>query len=177
VTRVTAAEFLALPETNQIQELIDGEVIVAPPKAIHQQVVGNIHFYLRLLRLGGSVWIAPTGLIFDEINIFEPDVFWVGPENDRCVLREDGCWHGAPDLVVEVASASTARRDRVQKFQTYEKYGVSEYWIIDPDVPHLEQWELSGAEYAYRGSWTPGTQFVSPVFRQTIDTAELLNGR
>jgi Uma2 family endonuclease len=72
-TRVTAQAFLALPESNQLRELINGEIVVNPPNDGHQVCAGNLYFYLRQHVPDGRVRIAPTGLYVDEANIVEPE--------------------------------------------------------------------------------------------------------
>lgn len=174
-TRITTAEFLELPESNQIRELIDGEIFVNPPKDAHQGIVGNTHFFLRQTVPNGKVRVAPTGVVFDELNTPEPDVFWVSSENTHCELGDDGLWHGAPDLIIEVLSPSTARHDRVTKFQLYEKYGVREYWIADPEMPSIEVWFLENKILNYQGVYGLGKTFTSRVLNAAVETDRLLS--
>jgi Uma2 family endonuclease len=178
--RMTAAEFMALPETSEPQELIDGEVVMSPaPKDRHQDVVGNAYTLLRGLSGragGGAVRMAPLDVHLDESNVVQPDVFWVSGESDRCRLGEDGYWHGPPDLVIEVLSPSTARFDRTVKFLLYEKHAIREYWIIQPDLKQIEVWALDGVEYALRGTYTPGDAFESPALNSQSIAAETLFG-
>lgn len=106
--RMTSTEYHQLPETNRIEELIDGELVVTPPALDnHQEISGDVYSYLRQIIQGGVLRYAPTGIHFDDGNDFEPDIFWISPENDRCVLDAKGLyWHGAPDLIVEILSPS-----------------------------------------------------------------------
>src|SRR5436190_1963604 len=127
-TRVTFEEYSALPETNQIVELIDGEIVVNPPNFRHQKTLRQIIFSLQSLTATGELGIAPAGVHFDDGNSPEPDLFWVSAENDHCLLEANGSyWHGAPDLVIEILSPSTQANDRGFKFELYQKYGVREY--------------------------------------------------
>ncbi|NWF68150.1 MAG: Uma2 family endonuclease [Chloroflexi bacterium] len=172
--RMTASQFFALPESNQIRELIDGELIVNPPKDPHQVIGGNTYFYLRQIMPNGKARVSPVGVYLDEINILEPDVFWVSPTNNNCALHEDQYWHGAPDLIVEVLSPPTARQDRVVKFQLYEKYGVREYWIIEPLDLYVEVWNYEAGKFAFQGSYRPGAVFASRTLGAEIIVARLL---
>jgi Uma2 family endonuclease len=90
-------------------------------------------------------------------------VFWISPENTRCTLVDGKYWHGAPDLVVEVLSSSTARRDRKEKLQLYQQYGVREYWLVDPDGEYVEVYRQEGEQLVKHGIWGPGESFTSPA--------------
>src|SRR5215475_6232123 len=102
-TRTTFAEYDALPETNQIVELIDGEIVMNPPLFRHQKALWQLIATVMPLMTEGEACLAPSGLKFDDGNSFEPDLFWVSKDNSNCVLGADGrYWHGGPDLVLEV---------------------------------------------------------------------------
>lgn len=166
-TRATFAEYAVLPESNQIVELIDGEIVVNPPLDIHQEVLGSIFVFLRQAVSGGVVRMAPTGIYFDDRNSFEPDIFWVSPQNDHCTLRPDSrYWQGAPDLIVEILSTSTAFRDRGIKFETYEQAGVREYWMVDPAAQYVEVYVNRQGVFARAGVFQRGNIFVSEVIAQ-----------
>src|SRR5687768_16231992 len=125
-TRMTADEFFQLPETMQPTELIDGELIASPtPTPKHQLAVGAFFTLIHGLIPDGVVLFAPLSVYLDEENIPEPDVMWVA-ENSRCVITEKRL-EGPPDLIVEVFSPGTAKRDKRDKFKLYEKHGVREY--------------------------------------------------
>ena len=137
-TRMTLDEFNALPESLEPIELIDGELIVSPtPKYKHQNAAGNAFVLLKQFPQGTAV-VSPMDVYLGDENVVEPDVFWVSAENSLCKLGDDGYWHGAPDLVVEVLSPSTALRDHGVKFDLYEQYGTREYWLIDPEGAFVE---------------------------------------
>ncbi len=171
-TRVTFAEYDALPETNQIVELIDGEIVVNPPNFRHQKTLLQIIAVLLTLKLEGELCVAPVGLHFDDGNSFEPDIFWVSRENTNCVLEPDGSyWRGAPDLVIEILSPSTASNDRGLKYETYERYGVREYWLVDPDAKFTEVYHHDGTKFARQGVFKAGQSFTSAVLNSaTINT-------
>ncbi|MDX1991289.1 MAG: Uma2 family endonuclease [bacterium] len=173
-TRMTAQAFFALPETNHLQQLINGELILDAPKDVHQAAVGNCYHFLRQLKLGGKVRIAPTAVHFDDVNVVEPDVFWVSESNTLCVLGEDQHWHGAPDLIIEVLSPSSVRHDRVTKFQLYERYAVREYWIVQPNVLTVEVWHLEESVFEYQNLYTLVDTFTSPTLKTTVQVHELL---
>lgn len=164
-TRLTADDYLRHPETNLPQELIDGEIIVtAFPINAHQRAVGRIYQLLVSLIPNGEVILSPSDVRLDDWNIVQPDVFWVA-ENSTC-YDADTHFVGAPTLIVEVLSPSTATRDKVKKFRLYEKYGVSEYWIADIDGGYVEVWSLIGEKYAFVGRYTSDEAFISPSLGQ-----------
>lgn len=170
-TRISAAAYYQLPEYSQhdLIQLIDGEVITGvPPIPRHQAVVGEILYVLiTCARLrGGQAFTAPVEVYLDEHNIFEPDVLYLLPDS-TCVVEEKRL-NGAPDLVVEVLSPSTARIDRQQKYQAYEKNGVREYWIADPAHEVLEVWSWVEGRFARQGAYGPEDTFQSGVLAQAV---------
>ena len=126
-----------------ITEIINGqEVLMSPrPALTHSAVAGNIHaIFRRFLRGKRCKTFIEPDVFLDENNNFVPDVLIVC---DRDKMKGDGIY-GAPDLVVEILSPSTATRDRGIKKDVYEKAGVKEYWIVDRvsksiDVHHLKE--------------------------------------
>lgn len=174
VTKMTAAEFAELPESNTPIELINGEVVLAPsPVDRHQEAVGNLHVALRLLKRPGVLRLAPADVYIDEINVVQPDLFWVSPESSNCHLI-DHYWHGAPDLIIEILSPGTTRRDRGDKYRLYEKYGVREYWLVDADELYIEVYVLSDGKFARQGLFSLGEQFTSACLSVTLDVDRLL---
>jgi Uma2 family endonuclease len=166
--RVTFAEYAALPETNQIVELIDGEIVretvinLAP--YAHRETLAKVKTFLVNELTIGLLYNPPSGLHFEDGNSFEPDLFWISPENDQCFLEDDGrYWHGAPDLVIEILSPSTASNDRGSKFDTYEKNGVREYWMVDPDAKFVEVYRHDGSRFERQGVFKPDQPFISAV--------------
>lgn len=166
--RMTAAEFAELPESDQPAELIHGEAIMSPtPTDRHQSVVGALYALLReptrQTALGGVVRLSPLDVYLDAVNVVQPDVFWVSPQNARCVLREDGYWHGPPDLVIEVVSLGSVKRDKAVKFALYEEAGVREYWMADLATAHVEVWSLRDGVFVRLGAFVAGDVFESPA--------------
>jgi Uma2 family endonuclease len=168
-TGMTAAEFFQLPDSSQPIELLDGEVIVSPtPIPAHQRYVGNIFLLLRSIVPNGEVFIAPLDVRLDEANVPQSDVMWVA-EGSPCVIT-DKRLEGPPDLVVEVFSPSTAKRDKEDKFALYQRHGVREYWMLDPANRYLEAWTLAEGKFNKLGTFVPGETFDSPVLgRKTVD--------
>jgi Uma2 family endonuclease len=160
-TRTTANEFLALPESNLPTELLDGEIIMSPaPELDHQDIAGRLYILIKTLAPGGQAYFAPVDVYLDESNVVQPDVLWIA-EGSACVPVEGKYLRGAPDLVAEVLSPGTALRDKRDKFRLYEKYGVREYWMIDPGERLLEVWQLKEGRLARLDVFGPREQFTS----------------
>ena len=172
--RLTTDDFYAqYPESNTPVELIEGEVIVSPsavPK--HQDVVGSIYVFLldKTRGSGSKVYVAPLDVRFDAENSTQPDVLLLSPE--RRHLIGDKRIEGAPDLVVEVISPGSVRLDRVVKFRLYERFGVREYWIADPEGV-IEVFTLRDGRFALLGIYESGEAFDSPLLGQPVPLAGL----
>ena len=147
----TYADLLELEEDFRA-ELHDGElVMMSPPVTNHQRVSGELFFQIRSYLEGKacSVFAAPFGVrLFpkkdrSDDTVFEPDIVVIC---DPKKLDEKGC-NGAPDLVIEIISPSTARYDRVYKFRKYQKAGVREYWIVDPEKMFVQVCILDNNRY------------------------------
>ncbi|HEX6940296.1 MAG TPA: Uma2 family endonuclease [Longimicrobiales bacterium] len=139
--RWSYAEFARLPsDDGNRYEIIAGALYVTPaPRPLHQHVIRQL-----LDRLGRFVdshrlgWVlpGPIDILFAEGDYLEPDLVFVRRER-RGIITDRGL-EEAPDLVVEVLSASTAARDRGIKRERYALYGVPEYWVADPDEQRIE---------------------------------------
>ena len=147
VRRWTRVDVLALPDDGNRYELIDGELLVTPaPRPAHQRAVlalyDRLKPYVERNRLG-AVTLAPADLHFGRRYVSQPDLF-VEPETDRRKLLD---WrdYGVPIFIAEVLSPSTGRGDRTVKRPAYQRAGVGEYWIIDPDSRVVERWQPDDA--------------------------------
>jgi Uma2 family endonuclease len=134
--KLTYLDLVQLPEDRMRHELIAGEHHVSPPPNLrHQAIAGRIYFSLVAhieQSGGGQIYIAPTGVLLSDQDMVEPDVLYVS--NQRKDILTEQWVRGAPDLVVEVGSPSTRRRDNQDKLRLYERFGVLEYWFADPDL-------------------------------------------
>lgn len=133
--RMSAEEYRQLPEGPPYFQLIRGELFLSPsPRYWHQKIVGNIfspiHEHLRKHRNIGEVVISPSDVELTTDDVYQPDIYFVSRERLDNVLTEQGA-SGAPDLIVEVLSASTARLDRGPKSEVYGAAGVKEMWVVD----------------------------------------------
>jgi Uma2 family endonuclease len=134
--RMTAEEFLALPDRDDLRsaELVEGELIVDPPRARHQLVAGEIIYALMSwARSGegrGTVW-HNLGVQIDERNVYQPDVLWFPAGADP---ELDARLSPLPHLAIEVRSPSTWRYDIGAKKAAYEREGLRELWLVDTDA-------------------------------------------
>jgi Uma2 family endonuclease len=168
---MTTAEYYQLPEyaEHDLIQLIDGEVVIGmPPIPLHQAVVGEVLFLLMTIakKQGGRAFTAPLEVYLDEYNSYEPDVLYLTPDSPCQV--EAKRLTGAPDLVVEVLSTSTAKLDRDEKYRAYERHGVREYWIIDPLHQTVEVWYRVEGRFVYQQAYAGEDTFASPVLGETV---------
>jgi Uma2 family endonuclease len=140
----TVDDFLQLEESNLPCELINGEVFMSPaPSFTHQIVLSNLNDLLKAFskKNGGITMFSPVDVYLDRKNVFQPDLLYVAKEN-LGIISERGL-NAAPDLAVEIISPSNGFKDRNQKRKLYQKFGVKEYWIIDPGNRTLEIYDFA----------------------------------
>lgn len=164
--RFTYEDYLSFPEDRHRHELIDGEHFMTPsPNFKHQRISARLenilYNFVDKYKLG-VVLDAPMDVILSEFDVVEPDIIYISNQN-RGIITERAI-EGVPDLIVEIISVSSRKMDKVIKKKLYEHYGVSEYWIIDPEIDLLEVYKLSGSIYIKAGEYEPGAQFFSPLF-------------
>src|SRR5947209_1355320 len=171
----TYDDFVTFPDDGQRYELIDGEVYVTPaPNTRHQDVVLRLAvlLYQHVERHGGGrVYVAPTDVVLSTTNVVEPDVLFLTDAEIAKITRPN--IQGAPRLAIEVLS--DPRHDRVRKRRLYARFGVPEYWIVDPDSERVEVNRLAcvaGTPCA-EGDDYPSPTIVEPG---SILTTELLPG-
>jgi len=169
----TEADYFRLPETNQIVELSEGRLIISPaPKPKHQKISLNLLYlfttYVRSHKLGELAY-APLDVRLWEGNVRQPDIAFMSNEHLGRITEE--LW-GVPDLVVEILSESTAKTDKEDKFQEYERAGVSEYWIVDPFNQSIAIYTLENGAYKQFGKWGIGETAMSKLlngFEVSVD--------
>lgn len=173
--RWTYKEYAALPDDNNRYEVVNGVLYMSPaPSGSHQDAAPEIASYLRAhIKLTGLglVRIAPFDVELAPNVIVQPDVLVVLKENIDKVT--DNRIIGAPDLVVEVASPSTAIYDRHDKLVAYARAGVPEYWIVDPDARTVEVLLLEApgmylSQGIFRGKAIPPSRAV-PEFLVRVE--------
>lgn len=183
-TRINVDDYYQLPEYEQhdLIQLIDGEVVIGmPPILKHQRIVRDILVLLTLFaqQHGGEAYDSPVEVRFDEYNVFEPDVLYIKPDNLESTQQDEKRIVGAPDLVVEVLSPSTAKKYREQKYKAYQRHRVGEYWIVDPLHDVIEVWTLGeDGEFKRQGAYDRDDTFNSVTLKnKTITVKELIKSQ
>ena len=178
-TKMTAEDYFALPETMRRQELIHGELIVQEkdmdaPHDNHQKLTTRLIILLAPFTTTGELRPSPVDVVIEEHNVVQPDVMWVRHDNDQCLMKE-GRWYGAPDLVVEILSPSTAKQDKSTKYDLYEEHGVREYWIVDNAARLIEVYARQDDKFARHGVFGLGESFISSVLGdKTVEVDAIL---
>jgi Uma2 family endonuclease len=150
--QATYADYLQTPEGGKFQ-LIAGEILeITSPSLYHQEILLNIisefrHFLNK--NIIGKVFVAPLDVYFSDTEVYQPDILIL--LNESFSKMKENKIEGAPDLVVEVLSPYTAYYDLKHKKSIYEKYGVREYWIVDPIEKTLEIFELQNGKFISTG--------------------------
>ena len=173
---LTAEDYRLMPETGPRYQLIEGELFMAPaPNRYHQDISRNIEFILlKHLEKNpvGKLYDAPFDVYLGEHNVFQPDIVFVA--NDRLAILTDIGAEGAPNLVIEILSDSTAHLDKKTKLKVYAANGVEELWLVDPETKSVRTYFLrqnadQGAAVYHRNE-----SFTSPCFPGlTISAAEV----
>ena len=150
---LTYQDYVTLPDDGKRYEIHDGELSVTPaPTSLHQIVLGRLftrldaHVTARSL---GVVMMAPLDVLLSdrpsETTILQPDLVYLDRRRlDALHMRGV---EGAPTLVVEILSPSTAVADRTRKRELYARYGVTYLWFVDPDTRELEAHVLDSGAY------------------------------
>ena len=173
--KLTYEDYASLPDDERY-ELIDGELITMPsPKEIHQRLLlllGSWWLGFVLERRLGSVYVAPFDVVLSATNVVQPDLIFVSSARAR-IITEDNI-RGAPDLLVEILSPSTERRDRIVKRDLYARHGVREYWLIDPYAKTVTVLILGAGGYDTHAVYGEGDTLTSPTLPGfALDLGEL----
>ena len=141
-------DYLQLPEDKRY-EIIDGELFMVPsPNEAHQRILLTLTTillnYVKKNKLG-YIYCAPFDVLFSEEDIVQPDIIFVSNENRKIITKDN--IQGTPDLLIEILSPGTSKRDLGIKKKLYAKNGVREYWIVDPERETAEVLGLLGKEY------------------------------
>lgn len=164
-TRYTYQDYLRTSDDIRY-ELIEGELLVMEPAPTtsHQRVL--LHLAVLLLPFVednalGEVLIAPTDVYLSDTNVLQPDLLFVSAARASIITEHDV--HGAPDLVVEIASPATRRRDHGIKMELYARHGVAEYWLVDPATAILETLRLEDGRMVPAGRYGREETISTPL--------------
>ena len=165
------ADYLTWPDYER-WEIIDGVPydMTPAPASVHQMVLGEIfgNIWQHLKNKSGKVFTAPFDVRLSDNpdaddggieTVVKPDIVVIC---DREKIDKRGC-HGAPDIAVEILSPASAYKDETEKLRLYEKYGVREYWIVNPAAQYVMVYRLDGGEYGRPEYFAKNDRLASQV--------------
>jgi len=149
--KLTYDDFVQFPDDGLRHELIEGEHYVTPsPNTKHQSVSINltvlIGSWLERNPIG-RLFHAPFDVVFSTYDVVEPDLLYLSNERASDALTPLQV-RGVPELVVEIGSPGTRRRDETIKRRLYDRTGVSEYWIVDPEIDTIRVYRREAKTFA-----------------------------
>ena len=164
--KYTYKEYCKLPEGAPYQ-LIKGNLIMTPaPTIYHQKIIGRIHLslaqYVAANQLG-EVILSPVDVYFSDTETYQPDIIFVST-NQISIIEEEKV-SGAPDLVIEVLSPSTAYYDLRHKMKIYEEFGVEEYWVVDPMEQSVDLFHGKKRAFKLIKKYTQSEVLMSPLIQ------------
>ena len=150
-------------EGDERYELLDGDLIlVGSPNEDHQiaslELATQMNIFVKENNLG-RVFTAPYDVLFTDTDVAQPDILFVS--NEREHIRTPANIQGAPDLIVEILSPSSSRRDWRDKRELYAEHGVREYWIVDPANHIVWIMLLRGGVLEEQGTYGEGDTVTS----------------
>ena len=148
--KLTYDDFVHFPDDGKRHELIDGEHYVTPsPNTKHQRILAHLFLligsWLEKHRFG-EAFLSPFDVVFTQFDVVEPDLLYMSNERAALILTDLNV-QGVPELVIEIASPSTRKRDALLKRALYERTGVSEYWIVEPKGERIRVYRGEGANF------------------------------
>lgn len=158
---VTYEIYAGLPEEAGRFEVIDGKLeLMSGPTVTHQTVLRRLSLIMENTCVSEyEIYFAPLDVIFDNTNVLQPDLLMI--HRSRLAIVAERGIEGAPDLVAEVLSPGSHRKDKKLKKAVYERFEVPEYWLIDGSSQMLEQYELTGGKYELRNTYEGDEEIVS----------------
>ena len=156
-TKLTYEDFVLFPDDGMRHELIDGEHYVTPsPSPRHQRIIGELHYLIRAWleeHPVGEVYLSPLDVVISQFDIVEPDLLYISNGRAAQVLTDTNL-QGVPELVIEVGSPSTRKRDETVKRRLYEKSGVNEYWVVDPELDVVRVYRAGDNGFGKPTEWS-----------------------
>lgn len=164
---LTYEDYVLFPEDGKRHEIIDGDHYVTPaPNVKHQRVSFNLSklfaVYLDKTRVGLAL-SAPCDVVLSDRDVVQPDLLFVSKARAAIVTEKN--IQGPPDLVVEIVSETTRKTDEVLKRHLYERHGVQEYWIVDPEIEAVKVYRTTENGYVRAADLTreAGESIASPL--------------
>jgi len=144
--KLTYDDFLLFPDDGKRHELIDGEHYVTPsPNTRHQRISGRLHLLIGTWleeHPVGQLFYAPFDVVFSNFDVVEPDLLYMSNARAAEILTAEHV-SGVPELVIEIGSPGTRKRDETLKRRLSERTGVGEYWVVDPDLDAIRVFRRS----------------------------------
>ena len=167
--RLTYEDYANAPDDERY-ELIDGELIVVPGSNMpHQDSQRDLGFYMvgfvKRNNLG-KVYYSDTDVVLSDTNVVKPDLLFISREREHIITYANV--QGAPDLVVEILSPSTSRRDWNEKRELYAKHGVKEYIVMDPSNKIVWRMVLKDGTLEIENTYYEGDTIESSVLEGFI---------
>ncbi|MBF0492903.1 MAG: Uma2 family endonuclease [Deltaproteobacteria bacterium] len=172
--RFTYTDYLQMPSERRY-ELVDGDFhMVAAPLTYHQKVLRKLYELLAPTARNneGELFFAPVDVVFSEEDVVQPDLIFISKARLGIITEKNVS--GAPELVVEILSPSTRDWDRSIKKRLYEKFGVQEYWIVDPEGQSLEILSLTEEGFQTFRCFQKNARATSPYFKELSFSVEQL---
>ncbi|MEK9135534.1 MAG: Uma2 family endonuclease [Bacteroidota bacterium] len=145
----TYDDYRLLPNDGNRYEIMDGELYMTPaPSTEHQEV--SLHLERTLLDYlekshWGKLYHAPVDVVLSMTDVVQPDIVLISKERSAIITRKNIV--AAPDIVIEIISETTEKMDRITKKAVFERFGVAEYWIVDPEKKVIEVFKLMKEKY------------------------------
>jgi Uma2 family endonuclease len=174
--RLTYADYLLFPEDGQRHEIIDGEHYVSAAPFIRHQVLSRrlnraVGDFVEDRGLGQMLY-APVDVVLSPYDIVQPDLVFVSKE--RAGILTEKNIQGAPDLLIEILSERTRRVDEEVKLHLYERFGVREYWLVDPRRESVRVYRLQEDSFHPLGDLAAGDVLSTPLLPGlTLPVAEI----
>ncbi|MDQ2787438.1 MAG: Uma2 family endonuclease [Chloroflexota bacterium] len=162
---MTYDDYCLLPDDGKRYQVIEGELFVSPaPRTTHQQIIVQLmallHTHVTAHRLG-KVYVAPTDVLLSPTTVVQPDILFIRRENLGIITELN--IQGPPDLCIEVLSPGTESVDRERKMAVYARYGVQEYWIINPMRQMVSIYACDSGIFALKREMTGNDMVISDV--------------
>lgn len=146
----TVEDYYQLPEDGNQYEIINGQLELKPsPTTTHQRISQRLErILLDTCENEYIILEAPVDLILSEKETRQPDLLMIHRSRDAII--EEHAVVGPPDLVIEILSPTSAKRDRLMKKESYARFDIPEYWIVDPFNMTIEQYVLTALGQPYK---------------------------
>jgi Uma2 family endonuclease len=164
-TKLTYADLELLPDDGLRHEIIGGDhYVTASPVTRHQRISARLftalQSFLAAHRLGEAFY-APFDVVMSFHDVVVPDLIFVSHARSHLVTTKN--LQGAPDLAIEILSPSTRPRDESLKRDLYERVGVEEYWLVDPDRNTLTVFRRQDTRFLPPQTFAPPATLLTPL--------------